>query len=39
VETDANILSFLSVEETQRAFSLDRQLANVDRIFARVFQK
>ena len=39
VETDANILSFLSVEETQRAFSLDRQLANVDRIFARVFFK
>jgi adenylosuccinate lyase len=39
VEADPKILSFLSVEETRRAFSLDRQLANVDRIFARVFQK
>jgi adenylosuccinate lyase len=39
VEADSKILSFLSVEETKRAFSLDRQLANVDRIFARVFQK
>jgi adenylosuccinate lyase len=39
VEADEKILSFLSVEETERAFSLDRQLANVDRIFARVFQK
>ncbi len=33
------ILSFLSIEQIKRAFSLDRQLANVDRIFARVFQK
>jgi adenylosuccinate lyase len=39
VESDKQILYFLSVEETKRAFSLDRQLANVDRIFARVFQK
>jgi adenylosuccinate lyase len=39
VEADQKILSFLSIEETKRAFSLDRQLANVNRIFARVFQK
>jgi adenylosuccinate lyase len=39
VESDPKILSFLSIEETGRAFSLDRQLANVGRIFARVFQK
>src|ERR1700691_671280 len=39
VESDPKILSFLSIEETRRAFSLDRQLANVGRIFARVFQK
>jgi adenylosuccinate lyase len=39
VESDPKILSFLSIEETRRAFSLDRQLANVNRIFARVFQK
>jgi adenylosuccinate lyase len=39
VEADAKILSFLSLEETKRAFSLDRQLANVDRIFTRMFQK
>jgi adenylosuccinate lyase len=39
VEEDAKILSFLTIEETKRTFSLDRQLANVARIFARVFQK
>jgi adenylosuccinate lyase len=39
VEADPKILSFLSIEETKRAFSLDRQLANVGRIFSRVFQK
>jgi adenylosuccinate lyase len=39
VEADPKILSFLSIEGTNRAFSLDRQLANVDRIFTRVFQK
>jgi len=39
VEADPQILSFLSIEETKQAFSLDRQLANVGRIFARVFQK
>ena len=39
VEADPKILSFLSVEEMRRAFSVERQLGNVDRIFARVFQK
>lgn len=39
VETDALILSFLSVEKIREAFSTDRQLKNVDRIFTRVFQK
>jgi adenylosuccinate lyase len=39
VGNDPKILSFLSVEEIQRAFSVERQLTNVDRIFARVFQK
>ena len=39
VEVDPKILSFLSVEKMQHAFSVERQLGNVDRIFARVFQK
>jgi adenylosuccinate lyase len=39
IESDSKVLSFLSIEEIRRAFSLDRQLANVDRIFTRVFQK
>src|SRR5271170_6913971 len=39
VESDQKILSFLSVESINQAFSLDRQLANVGRIFARVFKK
>ena len=34
---DQEILSYLSVEKIQEAFSITRQLANVDRIFARVF--
>ncbi len=37
VESDEKILSYLSLENMHRAFSLDRYLANVDRIFARVF--
>ncbi len=37
VESDEKILSYLPLEKIQRAFSLDRYLANVDRIFARVF--
>ncbi len=39
VEADQIILSFLSVAQIQGAFSTDRQLENVGRIFARVFQK
>ena len=37
VESDAEILKFLSLEQIQRAFSVDRYLEHVDRIFARVF--
>ena len=37
VLADSEILSYLSVEKIQEAFSITRQLANVDRIFARVF--
>src|SRR5580658_556619 len=32
VESDKEILSYLSLEQTKRAFSVDRQLANVGRI-------
>src|ERR1700689_3265988 len=39
VESDPKILYFLSVERMQHTFSVERQLGNVDRIFARVFQK
>jgi len=38
VEHDQEILSYLSIEEIAKAFSLHRYLANVDRIFARVFE-
>jgi adenylosuccinate lyase len=37
VESDDKILHYLSLAEIQGAFSLDRHLRNVDRIFARVF--
>ena len=37
IESDAEILKFLSFEQIQRAFSVDRYLEHVDRIFARVF--
>jgi len=37
VETDQEILSYLSIEKIERAFSLDRHLQYVDRIFERVF--
>ncbi|HVO99983.1 MAG TPA: adenylosuccinate lyase [Bryobacteraceae bacterium] len=37
VESDNKILSYLSLDKIQQAFSVDRHLANVDRIFARVF--
>ena len=39
IESDAEILNFLSLEQIQRAFSVDRYLEHVDRIFARVFQQ
>jgi adenylosuccinate lyase len=37
IESDQEILSYLSIEQIQRAFSLDRHLRYVDRIFERVF--
>jgi adenylosuccinate lyase len=37
IESDEKILSYLSIAQINDAFSLDRHLANVDRIFARVF--
>jgi len=37
VESDKEVLSYLPLEKIQRAFSVDRYLLNVDRIFARVF--
>jgi adenylosuccinate lyase len=38
IESDAEILNFLSLEQIRRAFSVDRYLEHVDRIFARVFE-
>jgi len=37
VESDKEILSFLSLAQIQQAFSVGRYLVHVDRIFARVF--
>jgi len=37
VENDPEVLQFLSLEKIQQAFSLDRYLGYVDRIFDRVF--
>jgi adenylosuccinate lyase len=37
VETDQEILSYLSIEEIRKAFSLERHLTHVSSIFARVF--
>src|SRR5579864_9186613 len=37
VESDEEVLSFLSLEKIRAAFSVDRQLSHVDRIFRRVF--
>lgn len=37
VESDKEILSYLSLGKIQKAFSVDRYLLHVDRIFARVF--
>jgi adenylosuccinate lyase len=39
VEADQKILYYLSLERIRQAFSVPRYLANVDRIFARAFQK
>ena len=37
VETDKEVLSFLSIEKIRAAFSVSRQLSHVDRIFRQVF--
>jgi adenylosuccinate lyase len=37
VESDQKVLSFLSLEKIRAAFSVDRQLTHVDRIFRQVF--
>ena len=37
IESDQQVLSYLSAEQIREAFSLERHLANVDRIFDRVF--
>jgi adenylosuccinate lyase len=37
IESDPEIRKFLSPEQVREAFSLERQLRNVDQIFARVF--
>ena len=37
VEADKKVLSFLSLEKIRAAFSADRQLTHVDRIFLQVF--
>jgi adenylosuccinate lyase len=37
IESDEKILSYLSIAQIKTAFSLDRHLAHVDQIFARVF--
>ncbi|MEO8663030.1 MAG: hypothetical protein ABI693_31515, partial [Bryobacteraceae bacterium] len=37
IEADPEIGAYLTAEQIGEAFSLDRQLRNVDRIFERVF--
>jgi len=37
VESDKEVLSYLSIEKIHKAFSVDRYLFHVDQIFARVF--
>ena len=37
VESDKEVLSYLSLEQIQKAFSVGRYLLHVDQIFARVF--
>jgi adenylosuccinate lyase len=39
VESDKEVLSYLSLEKIEAAFSVARQLQHVDAIFRRVFQK
>lgn len=39
VESDKEVLSFLSLEKIKAAFSIDRQLTHVDRIFRQVFRQ
>jgi adenylosuccinate lyase len=39
VESDEKVLSFLSLEKIKAAFSVDRQLTHVDRIFRQVFRQ
>jgi len=39
VESDKEVLSFLSLEKIRAAFSVDRQLTHVDRIFRQVFRQ
>ena len=39
VESDPTVRQYLSAEQLHSTFSLDRQLANVGRIFSRVFPK
>jgi hypothetical protein len=39
VESDKEVISFLSVEKIRAAFSVDRQLTHVDRIFSQVFRQ
>jgi len=37
IESDKEVLSFLPIEKISAVFSVDRQLAHVDRIFRQVF--
>jgi adenylosuccinate lyase len=39
IQSDKEVLSFLSIEKIAAAFSVDRQLAHVDRIFRQVFRQ
>jgi adenylosuccinate lyase len=39
IESDQEVLSFLSIEKISSAFSVERQLGNVDRIFRQVFRQ
>ncbi len=39
VESDKEVLSFLSIEKIRAAFSVDRHLIHVDRIFRQVFRQ